>query len=98
MISAKQLQNSYNKLYKCLRAYIWPGTVVDQIADLEVSCYQTFPDLQQVRNYFNKLRVSVFKYIDEDGEMTDALNAFQEILDSSSELFAKLNARQEGVK
>lgn len=98
MISAKQLQNAYNKLYKGLRNYIWPGTVVDQIADLEVACYRTFPDLQEVRNSYNKLKVSFFKYIDEDEDVENAFELFQEILDSSSDLFAKLNTRLEGVK
>ena len=98
MISAKQIQTYYNRLYKCLRVYIWPGNVVSEIADLEVACYQVFPNLQVVRHAFNKLRVSVFRYIKDDEDLIQAFDDFQELLDSSSELFAKLNSRLKGAK
>ena len=98
MISAKQLQNGYNKLYRCLRNYIWPGEIVVDIADLEVSCYQTFPDLDTIQNTYNKLKYSVFRYIDDDEDMKDAFENFRQTLESSSQLYAKLNSRVQGVE
>lgn len=97
MISSKQLQNSYNKLYKCLREYIWPSNVVSGIADLEIEVYRSFPDLKEVRNRYNRLKTSCFRYVD-DEDMKVAFENFREILDSSDELYSKLNTRLEGVK
>lgn len=98
MLNATQLQNSYNKLYEYLREYIWPVNVVEQIADLEVSCYKSFPNLIDVRNYYNKLKSSVFRYVEEDEGMETAFEEFKDVLESDSTLYAKLNTRLEGAK
>ena len=98
MISSKQLQNAYNALYKCLREYIWPSNVVSYIADLEISVYRAFPDLKEVRNRYNQLKTSCFRYIDDDEYMKELFEDFREILESSDVLYSKLNSRLEGVK
>ena len=98
MISAKQLQNSYNRLYKCLREYIWPSNVVSNIADLEIEVYKTFPDLKEIRNRCNRLKASCFRYVDDDEDMKAEFENFREILESSTELYSKLDTRLEGVK
>ena len=95
MINAKQLQNSYNRLYKCLREYIWPSYIISYIADLEIETYKAFPDLECVRDSYNKLKFNCFKYIDDDEYMKEAFEDFREVLDSSSTLYSKLNSREE---
>ena len=69
MISSKQLQNSYNRLYKCLREYIWPSDIISCIADLEIETYKAFPDLKCVRDSYNRLKFNCLRYIDDDEDM-----------------------------
>ena len=98
MLNAKLLQNSYDKLYTSLRKYIWPIHVVDMIADLEISIYKVFPDLLEVRNYYNRLKLECLRYIPDDEDMKSKFEDFREILESSDEVFSKLDVRLEGAK
>lgn len=98
MLNAKLLQNSYNKLYTSLRQYIWPMHVVDMIADLEVSIYKVFPDLLEVRNHYNRLKVECLRYISDDEDMKAKFEDFREVLDSSDQVFSKLDVRLEGAE
>ena len=98
MISAKQLQITYNRLYKCLREYVWPANIVSYIADLEIETYKAFPDLKELRNRYNKLKLECFKYIDDDEDLKAAFEDYREVLDSSSILYSKLDTRLKGVE
>lgn len=95
MISANQLQSSYNKLYKEIRKYIWPANIVSDLADFEISVYRMFPDLSEVSDTYNKLKYNCLRYID-DEELKIAFENFREVLDLSSTVYSKLNSRLEG--
>lgn len=95
MISSKQLQTCYNRLYTSLREYIWPSYVVSSIADLEISVYKSFPDLENVRSCFNRLRLNCYKYIDDDKLLYERFDKFLSVLDESDTIYAKLNTRSE---
>lgn len=98
MISSKQLQTAYNHLYKYLREYIWPANIVSHIADLEIETYKSFPDLEELSSRYNRLKSECLRYIDDDEDLKAAFEEYREILDSSNELYSKLNTRLEGVE
>lgn len=95
MISAKELQNKYNKLYVSLREYIWPLKIVENIADLEVAVYRTFPDIDEVRTCYNVLKMNALRLVKDDEELEGKFEDFREILDSSDNLYSKINTRRE---
>ena len=97
MLSAKQIQNSYNDLYVQLREYIWPATIVANIADLEIACYKAFPDIPYIKYQFNRLKTDCLRYVD-DEELQEAFEDFDEMIDGSETLYAKLDKRREGAE
>lgn len=97
MISSSYIQNSYVKLYKELRKYIWGKDVVEDIADFEIEAYQTFPDKEKLQLYFNKLKRDVSSYIDEteDEDLFEAFDEIQDDLNEANDMYALLDTRQE---
>ena len=95
MISSKMLQNAYIKLYEVLREYIWPASVVSEIADFEIAIFRVFPDLTEVRNLYTKLKYSCLRYVD-DENLKALFEEFKNILDESDSLYSKINVRVEG--
>lgn len=100
MLSAKQIQNSYIKLYKQLREYIWPYEVVKDIANLEISCFQTFPSLDDIKLNLSKLKQKCLRYldIDDDQLVLEEFDDMSELLDSEDTLFAKIQTRSTEVQ
>ena len=49
MLNSSELQQSYIKLYKALRNYIWPYNKVELLGFLEVAVYDRFPDIDKVK-------------------------------------------------
>ena len=89
LISNNQIQNAYNDLYSLLRQYIWGYEVVEAIADLEVACYQTCPDLPNIRQLLKKLKTLAI--LDEKDEDLDAcFSEFEDLLNESDEYYVKL--------
>lgn len=97
MISSSYIQNSYVKLYKELRKYIWGKDVVEAIADFEVEAYQTFPDVQKLQVYFNNLKKLVSSYLKEedDEDLYEAFDEIQDDLNEANDMYALLDTRQE---
>ena len=53
------IQNKYQKLYVFLMEYLWDYKVVEALANLEISCYKTFPDKDEMLKYLNELRKGI---------------------------------------
>lgn len=97
MITAKQLQGSYNKLYEQLRNYIWPYEAVKMIANLEVAIYSTFPIIQDIMTHFNRLSNFCHTYIKDDEDLNKSLANLSDIIsESSSGIYCKLDSRVQG--
>ena len=98
MITATNLQNAYNALYKEVRNYIWDFDTVSALAELEVETYQAFPDMKQLSN-----KLATFKrYVDAtdvmrtDEALKKAFDAFDEVVNGNDvELYANLKTFQE---
>lgn len=96
MITSKQLQNEYIRLYPNLRNYIWPISAVEDIANLEISTFTRFPDIDMVKRYFNKVNYNCNKLVDEDEELKISLDRFSNLLETDECMYAKLDSRTEG--
>lgn len=86
MITATELQQSYINLYKQLRDYLWPFNIIELIAELEVECYSSFPQVNKLRNIFNRLKREIFsEYISDDAEYDMLKTAFTKFDSTLSE-------------
>lgn len=97
MIAAAILQNAYNDLYIKLRNYIWEYETVVKIAELEVATYMAFPDIEDIRYAFSRLKSDVRDsdiYAD-DEELQQSLDDFEEKLEGADQLFYELMAPEE---
>jgi len=93
MVSAKQIQNSYIKLYESLRSYVWPLSIVEGIADLEIAVYKAFPSIEAIQAAFAFLKYMCEQYVKNDDELFSKFDDFEEILNNSETMYAKLNTR-----
>lgn len=97
MITAKNLQNLYVKLYRTLREYVWPYKHVCEIANLELAVYKAFPDLDEVRAQLSRLKSMCYDVIADDEAMQEAFDEFDEFLNEATDVYTKLDTRAEGV-
>lgn len=102
MITATDLQQSYINLYKQLREYLWPFHTVELIAELEIECYSSFPQVNNLRNIYSRLKSEIFsEYISDDGEyrmLKDAFNKFDSTLAKATnfhDIYAKIPSMRE---
>ena len=95
MISSSKIQVSYNHLYDQLRNYIWSPEVVKDIADLEISAYKAFPDLEDMRKCYDRLKRDVKYEVKDDEELDEAFDDLNESLNAANDLYLILDARQE---
>lgn len=84
-------------LYKELRRFIWDFRVVTTIADLEIACMETCPNLDIIRSTFNRLKVDVSEISREDDNLKKALDAFEDVIQSEESTYAKLYQVNERV-
>lgn len=99
MVTAKQIQSAYNKLYEQLRNYIWPYEAVEMIANLEIAIYSTFPNLNEIQSCFNRLSTFCKAYLKDDEDLNKALSNLSDIItEASFGIYCKLNACAKGVK
>ena len=100
MLNSKILQSAYIDLYTELRKYIWDFKTVEKIAELETATYQTFPDIDDVRNKFNSLELDIRSSaidLNEDIDLQQALQEFSEVLNDDSDIYAKLTQVREVI-
>lgn len=98
MISNTELQNAYVELYKILRNYIWDYNTVVKIADLEIACFQTCPNLGEVKFQLSRLKLSCINTIHEDEDLLGAFDEFDELLNSSNTYYVKIDKVNEVIQ
>ena len=84
MIQTTDLQRCYVRLYKSLMHYIFDFDTVLALADLEISSYRIFPDMDEVSKNLNKLK-SQLRYLGltDDKDLNKALDKFDELLEDT---------------
>lgn len=90
MISYADIQVQYNNLYREVRRYMWSFPAVQDLADLEIACYQTCPNLSAIRSAFIKFRQYASELMREDEDLKAQFDAFQDLIDSDNTTYAKL--------
>lgn len=94
MISSADIQNAYVNLYTRLREYIWSANVIEIIADLETAVYETFPDMEDIRKQFKKLKYELYDALRDDEELKDVVDAFDDVI-SNEVGYSRLDKVQE---
>jgi len=97
MISAVEIQTTYNKLYALIREYIWDFKTVQALAGLEIAVYRRFPDLTEIRSLLSALKrlVSNYGVLQEDADLSDAFDYLGELIESNPDIYSKLNTFKE---
>lgn len=85
MIAATDIQNAYINLYKEMQKYIWSAETIENLADLEVSVYETFPDMNVIRKNFKQLKYDLYDILrsddkDESEPMKEVVDRFENTL------------------
>ena len=97
MIGSSILQTTYNRLYVQLRKYIWSFEAVNAIADLEISCYESFADLLAVRRNLDRVAQFARDIMKEDEDVKKAFDAFDDLLKNEDTMYVKLLAVKEDI-
>lgn len=102
MIFATDIQNAYIKLYKEMQKYIWSAEVIENLADLEVSVYEIFPDMDLVRKNFKKLKYDLYDILHSDDKeesepMKEVVDQFENTLNDEVG-YGRLEKLQEAIQ
>jgi hypothetical protein len=81
MVNSKQLQNLYNDMYKIIRERLWPISVIEALANVEISIYEVIPDLSTVRKWTTSLEREVIQYSDKSEYLDDLLISIRDIIE-----------------
>lgn len=99
MIRNVDIQNEYVDLYKLFRDYIWDYSVVCKLADLEVRCYETCPNIPGIQESLWKLKSSILNTLQDDDEMVEAFDEFEKLLeDSNNEYYVDIPIVKETIQ
>lgn len=98
MISCLDVQQAYNCLYIQVRKYLWDYAAVEALANLEVACYQAFPDLQSVSNALSRFKYYAYFVCQEDEDLDKAFVAFEDLLHNNNDTFMKLHKVNEVIR
>lgn len=81
MISSSELQRSYIELYKELRKYLWDISIVESIARLEVSIFEAFPNISDIKRNLSMLRQQIGR---SDEVLVDKLDQLNKLMSCST--------------
>ena len=97
MISSVRIQDKYNRLYKCLREYLWDWSSIECIADFETACYQAVPDLATIKSRFGSICSICGQLRRENEELDKELNAMASLLNDGDSVYKKIEVCREVV-
>lgn len=90
LISLKDIQRVYEKMYTELSRYIWSFEAISKLADLEIAAYNRFPDLDSVRKTFSEFKKFIQPTLAEDEELKKTVEDFEEVINSANDVYAKI--------
>lgn len=89
MLNISELKTAYNRIYRYIRAYEWDFVTVKALADLEISVYKSFPDMNEVRSNFNLLCSLIRNVSYQDDDLCNAIDSFSNLV-SEDCVYSKL--------
>ena len=78
-INSQDIQNAYMKFYAFMMQYLWNLDVVKNLANLEISIFQRFPDKEEMEKRINALELQIKDTMkdEENPENKDFLESFE---------------------
>ena len=78
-INSQDIQNVYMKFYTFMMQYLWNLDVVKNLANLEISIFQRFPDKEEMEKCLNALELQIKDTMkdEENPENKDFLESFE---------------------
>ena len=78
-INSQDIQNAYMKFYAFMMQYLWNLDVVKNLANLEISIFQRFPDKEEMEKCLNALELQIKDTMkdEENPENKDFLESFE---------------------
>ena len=87
MTNSADIQTAYNKFYKQMRNYIWEFKTVDLLAELEISIYKRFPDIEDTKKILEKLKAKIDKTMSDDEDFKKAYDKLAKVLSDTQVVF-----------
>ena len=75
------MHRSYIELYKELRKYLWDISIVETIARLEVSIFEAFPNVSDIKRNLSMLRQQIGR---SDEVLVDKLDELNKLMSCST--------------
>lgn len=86
-VSSQEFRNAYENFYIEMRKYLWPYKVLEELADVEVSIYSAFVDIETLRRDFNRLLSSIKDEYKEDEKLAKVADKISNLIDTAEPSF-----------
>lgn len=90
MISFVSTRNRYNDFYVEMRKYIWGPEVVELLADIEVECYKSFPNLSSLKSMIGKLKSIIREDMMHSEDLRHAVNQLYDCVTEGRNVYMPL--------
>ena len=81
-VSSQDFRNVYEKFYNSMRRYLWPFSVLRELAEVETNIYSAFIDMPKLKVDFDKLYSSMKDTLKEDAELRKYVSKLSSLLDN----------------
>lgn len=85
MISSQDFRNSYEDFYRDLREYLWPYSVLEELAEVEVDIFTSFIDFEKLQKDFKKLSQSIKEALAEDELLSKSYANLSKLIENEYE-------------
>lgn len=79
-VSAQDFRNTYENFYDAMRMYLWPYSVLKELAQVELDIYDAFIDVEKLSNDFSRLQASIRDVCKDDDRLGDSCNDLLELI------------------
>lgn len=90
VVTSADIQVAYEHLYSILMDFLWEFHVVQDIANLEISIFQRFPDKEEMQRCLQKLKFEIQHTYnelaeDDETEFKDAVEDLEQVIEDYDE-------------
>ena len=80
-----------------MRNYIWDFEVIENLANLEIDCYQALPDISKVKIDLDKLKSTIREIFNKDENLKSAFDNLFDYIDSDNDVYTKIDRVKEVI-